>query len=224
MPGIAGLFGQAAADLGRMISVDSGVILSIGGVAAAVEHGSDRGLSDSMARSGALKGIFGVGDTLGGARAQTAGAVATYALGRATSNPTVARIGADLIRAQFVTQTITGAIKTVAGRTRPDGTQYSFPSGHAAATFATATVLQRHLGWKVGIPAYAVASYVAASRIQTRRHFLSDVTFAAAIGIAAGRTVTIGRGNNRFELAPTAVPGGGGITLTWTGKSQIANH
>ena len=38
------------------------------------------------------------------------------------------------------------------------------PSGHAASAFTAATVLQRHYGLKTGIPAYAVAAYVAASR------------------------------------------------------------
>ena len=94
----------------------------------------------------------------------------------------------------------------------------SFPSGHAAVTFASATVLQRHFGWKVGIPAYAVASYVAASRVQMKRHYLSDVAFGAALGIVAGRTLTIGRGDARFAVEPMAAPGGGGIGFTWVGK------
>jgi membrane-associated phospholipid phosphatase len=214
MPGVRDLFTQAADDVRRIVSTDSAVILSIGGIAAAVGHAGDRGMSGGMSGSGALKGLFSVGETVGGARMQAAGALATYTIGRVTSNRTVARIGADLIRAQIVTQTMTSVVKTTVGRTRPDGTQYSFPSGHSAVTFASATVLQRHLGWRAGIPAYAVAGYVAASRIQVRRHFLSDVTFGAALGIAAGRTVTIGRGAHRFALAPAAVAGGGGVTLT----------
>ncbi|MBI3050789.1 MAG: phosphatase PAP2 family protein [Acidobacteria bacterium] len=218
MPGVRDLFTQAAGDVRRLVSADSAVILSIGGVAAAVGHANDRHTSDAMARSDALKHVFGIGDTVGGARMQAAGALATYTIGRVASNDTVARIGADLIRAQIVTQALTGAVKTAVGRTRPDGMQYSFPSGHAAATFASATVLQRNLGWKVGVPAYAVAAYVATSRVQVRRHFLSDVTFGAALGIAAGRTVTIGRGSRRFALAPTAVPGGGGLTVSWVGN------
>ncbi|HEY5619619.1 MAG TPA: phosphatase PAP2 family protein [Vicinamibacterales bacterium] len=169
--------------------------------------------------SSELRSVLGPGELVGGARVQAAGALATYTIGRVTSNATVARIGADLIRAQIVTQMLTAAVKTTVGRTRPDGTQYSFPSGHAAATFASATVLQRHLGWKAGVPAYAVASYVAASRIQAKRHFLSDVTFGAALGIVAGRSVTIGRGDHRFALAPAAVPGGGGVSLTWIGRN-----
>lgn len=218
MPGVRDLFTQAADDLRRLVSTDSAVVLSIGGVAAAVGHAGDRGMSDGMSGAGALKGLFSVGETVGGARMQAAGALATYTIGRVTSNRTVARVGADLIRAHIVTQMVTGAVKTAVGRRRPDGTQYSFPSGHAAVTFASATVLQRNLGWKAGIPAYAVAGYVAASRIQVRRHFLSDVTFGAALGIAAGRTVTIGRGTHRFAVAPTAVPGGGGLSFTWVGS------
>jgi len=217
-PGLRDLAAQAAHDVRRLVSTDSAVVLSIGGLTAAIGHGADRTLSDGMATSPSMKGLFAAGETLGGARMQTAGALASYAIGRVTGNETVARIGADLIRAQIVTQMMTGAVKTATGRTRPDGTQYSFPSGHAAATFATATVLQRNLGWKVGVPAYAVAGYVAASRIQVRRHFLSDVAFGAALGIVAGRTVTIGRGDRRFALAPTAVPGGAGVSMTWTGR------
>jgi membrane-associated phospholipid phosphatase len=218
-PGVRDLVVQAADDVRRLVSTDSAAILSIGGIGAVIGGVGDRALSDNMSRSGALKDLFAPGETIGGARMQTAGALAAYTIGRVTANQTVARIGADLIRAQLVTQIITGAVKTTVGRMRPDGTQYSFPSGHAAATFASATVLQRNLGWRVGVPAYAVAGYVAASRIQVRRHFLSDVAFGAALGIAAGRTVTIGRGPHRFALAPTAVPGGGGVSLTWIGSN-----
>jgi membrane-associated phospholipid phosphatase len=147
-----------------------------------------------------------------------AGAAATYALGKLTGSPRVTQVGADLVRAQIVAQGVTAAIKMSVTRGRPDGTEFSFPSGHASVTFASATVLQRNFGWKVGVPAYGVAAYVAASRIQAKRHFLSDVAFGAAIGIAAGRTVTIGHGGGRFALAPIAAPGGAGVSFTWVGQ------
>ena len=91
------------------------------------------------------------------------------------------------------------------------------PSGHTTVTFASATVLERHFGWKVGLPAYAVAGYVGISRVQMRRHNLSDVAFGAALGIVAGRTVTIGRGRS-LELAPLATPSGAGVSFTWIGR------
>lgn len=212
------LFTEAAADFRRLVSTESAVILSIGGIAAAAGHSGDRPLSATMSGMGALRTAFRAGEPIGGARLQAAGAIATYAIGRIASNPTLARVGGDLIRAQIVSQTMTMAIKTAVGRTRPDGTQYSFPSGHSSVAFASATVLQRHFGWKAGVPAYAMAGYVAASRIQVRRHFLSDVTFGAALGIVAGRTVTIGRGDRRFALAPVVVPGGAGASLVWVGR------
>jgi membrane-associated phospholipid phosphatase len=124
------------------------------------------------------------------------------------------------LRAQFVTQALTAAVKMSARRQRPDGTMYSFPSGHSSVSFATATVLHRHFGWKVGAPAYAFATYVAASRVQDRRHFLSDVAFGAALGIAVGRTVTIGRGDAQFAVSPMAVPGGGAVSFNWIGGQK----
>ena len=189
-------------------------ILAVGGVSATIGHTSDTAVSRAMSGSPTLGTVFTVGETVGGARMQFAAALGTYAIGRFSGKSRIATVGADLIQSQILAQTMTAAIKTSVGRTRPDGTEYSFPSGHSSVSFATATVLQRNMGWKVGIPAYGLATYVAASRIQDKRHFLSDVTFGAAIGIVAGRSVTVGKGDARFAVAPTAVPGGGGVSFT----------
>ena len=97
-------------------------------------------------------------------------------------------------RSVVMTAVFTQSLKLAVGRRRPDGTRFSFPSGHTSSTFATATVLQRHFGWKVGVPAYAFASYVAGSRLQENRHYASDVMVGAALGIVSGRAVTVGRG------------------------------
>ena len=77
-------------------------------------------------------------------------------------------------------------------------------------------MLQRHYGWKVGAPAYAIASYVGASRLAENKHFMSDVLFGAGIGIVSGRAVTVGRGPKTFALVPLAAPGGGGGGLGLT--------
>ena len=52
-----------------------------------------------------------------------------------------------------------------------------------------------------------------------RRHYLSDVAFGAAIGIMAGRTVTIGH-ERKFTVTPIASTdgAGGGLGLTWAGR------
>ncbi len=163
-----------------------------------------------------LDGIFEAGEILGGSIAQVGGAFATYGLGKALDRENVERLGRDLVRAQVLTQSLTLGVKLIVRRERPDGSnQASFPSGHASGAFASATVLQRHYGWRVGVPAYAVAGYVATSRLNEGRHYLSDVVFGAAVGILAGRTVTVKVANATFALSPTLPEGGFGIQLTW---------
>jgi membrane-associated phospholipid phosphatase len=216
--GLRDLIGDTIADFRRLPSAETFSIVTLGGVGAAMARSWDGEVTLAMAGSSSLNTALKPGETLGGARAQIAAALGTYAIGRFAGSPAVTMIGADLIRSQIVAQTMTATIKLSVGRGRPDGTQYSFPSGHSSATFATATVLQRHLGWKAGIPAYGLAAYVAASRVQDKRHFLSDVTFGAAIGVVAGRSVTIGRGQGRVAVSPAAAPGGAAVQFTWLGR------
>ena len=214
------VFADAVKDFRNIPSWSNLAIFAAGGFGAAIGHSADAYVSRSMSSSQSLGSFFRVGETVGGARTQLAAALGTYAIGQFSGQRKISVVGAHLIQSQILAQTMTAAIKTSVGRTRPDGTQYSFPSGHSSVTFATATVLQRDLGWKVGVPAYGLATYVAASRIQDKRHFLSDVTFGAAIGIIAGRSVTVGHGNTKFAVAPTAAPGGGGISFTLLGSSR----
>jgi membrane-associated phospholipid phosphatase len=214
----ADLFTSTLSDFRRLPSRDTLMWLGIGATTAALTHLSDRTFTDGLSQSAFFGETLKAGQLLGSAGVQHGSAFATYMIGRLTNKPRVALVGADLVQAQLIAQVLTEGVKKGVGRTRPDGTSYSFPSGHASVTFATATVLQRDLGWKVGIPAYGLATYVAASRIQTKRHFLSDVAFGAAIGIVAGRTVTVGRGDSRFAVSPMAVPGGGGVSFAWLGS------
>jgi len=114
----------------------------------------------------------------------------------------------------MLTETLVGPVKLVTHRERPDGSDaLSFPSGHAAITFAGATVLERHLGWKKSALAYVVAAYVATSRLHDNRHYASDVLFGAATGTIAGRTVTR-HGGDKWALAPVSVPGGMVLVLS----------
>lgn len=208
------VIGRTIGDFKRLPSRDTLALLGIGAVIALSAHPADRATSSSLSGSSALDAPFEAGEVVGGALFQLVGSAATYLTGRATGSERVIAVGADLLRAQILAQTVTAAIKHAARRQRPDGTMYSFPSGHSSVSFASATVVQRHYGWKAGALAYGLATYVAASRIQEARHFLSDVAFGAAIGIAAGRTVTIGLGENRFAVAPTVSRGGAGVNFS----------
>ena len=212
-PSFSRLFESTIGDFRRLPSKDSLTWLIIGSTAAAAGKTKDWDITSGFSESRRMSGMFKAGETIGGARAQLGGALVTYTVGRLIKQPKIARVGADLIRAQILAQTITGSIKHAVRRNRPDGGEFSFPSGHTSVTFATATVLQRHFGWKAGLPSYAVAAYVAASRVHVKRHFASDVAFGAALGIVAGRTVTIGRGPARFAVSPMMSANAAGVSF-----------
>ena len=59
-----------------------------------------------------------------------------------------------------------------------------------------------------------MAGWVAASRVQMKRHYLSDVIAGATVGILAGRSVTVGSRNVRFSVDPMPVAGGMGVSFT----------
>jgi membrane-associated phospholipid phosphatase len=204
-------------DFKRLPKDNAVAILALGATFAATAVTYDRTVSASFAGSGSEG--FKPGAILGGAEFQFGASVATYGIGKLTGKARVAEVGAHLLRAQIVSQTVTHGIKAVVKRTRPDGsTQNSFPSGHTSVSFASATVLQREFGWKVGLPAYAVASYIGMSRIEGKRHFASDVLFGAAIGIMAGRASTVDIAGKRFLVAPSATKGGGAVSFVWNGQ------
>ena len=72
---------------------------------------------------------------------------------------------------------------------RPDGSQRnSFPSGHTATAFMTATMLHKEYGHRS--PWYSIGGYVAATvtgvtRQLNNRHWMSDIMVGAGIGILA---------------------------------------
>ena len=97
--------------------------------------------------------------------------------------------------------TIAQLVKLLVGRARPElwlgpahyapGSSTSFPSGHTVGAFALAGVLvfaSRNLPLRV--IAFLLAAAVGLSRVLAFRHWLSDVTASAVIGLVAGWCVT----------------------------------
>lgn len=72
---------------------------------------------------------------------------------------------------------------------RPDGSQRnSFPSGHTATAFMTATMLHKEYGHRspwYSIGGYAAATVTGITRQLNNRHWMSDVMVGAGIGILA---------------------------------------
>ena len=210
-PGLAVPFRSIGRDFGHFFgSQDNLKLLALFGGAALAGHQWDD--DEGMRGTHMADRPFTAGNIGGGTAAQAGLAVGTWVIGRATGSRRMSAVGADLIEAQVVAQTVIQGLKHTVQRERPDGSDNrSFPSGHTGSAFATATVLQRHFGWKVGAPAYAFGAYVGAARIATDKHHLSDVLLGAGIGLVAGRSVTMGIGGHRFDVGVTPTTGRGAM-------------
>ena len=64
----------------------------------------------------------------------------------------------------------------------PPSATHSFPSGHAATSFACATVLS-HYAPRFRVPFYVLATLIAFSRIYNGMHYPTDVLAGAALGV-----------------------------------------
>jgi membrane-associated phospholipid phosphatase len=182
---------------------------------------------DTPAASAIMGSCSGCGQTggfLGGA-AIAPTVAAFFVAGRFAPQGRFRAASYDFAQALIVTELYTGALKYGIQRARPDGSDHlSFPSGHTSAAFTLATVASHHYGWKVGVPAYVLASGIGLSRIEMNKHYLSDVLAGAALGVIVGRTV--GRVNDErpeakrhLAVGPATDPHGTGmglnLSLTW---------
>ena len=205
--GIKAMVKDLADDFTHLASKQNLFWVGIGGGLALAAHPADDNVNRAMVDSSAARNFFRFGKYLGESYTLFPVAATVYVVGRTKDEPKVSHVGMDLIESLVMSEALTQAVKYTTRRQRPDGSgKNSFPSGHAADTFAFATALERHLGWKGAVPAYIFASYVAISRLPDNRHWLSDTVFGAGVGIIAGRTVT--RHGREYPVAVYPVRGG----------------
>jgi membrane-associated phospholipid phosphatase len=138
-----------------------------------------------------------------------------YAAGRLTRMPRLASGALHMTEAVLLAASITGLGKGFSGRALPsvndsnpenfqfgrgfhdrNGPFVSFPSGHAAASFAMAAALTSEaelwhpgLARIVGPIAYGSAGFVGLARMYQNDHWASDLPLAVAIGTWSGLTV-----------------------------------
>ena len=179
--GIRALFGNLGEDVKHLPEMQNVYIAAIGGGLALAVHPADQTFNARLMSSNHyVNAFFAPGKYLGDTPEQVAFSIGTYAVGRLRDQPKVAHLGMDLLQAQILSELLVEPIKFTVHRERPDGSNnLSFPSGHAAVTFATATVIERHLGWR-----------------------------NSAVGTIAGRTVVHHKADY-WAFSPVAVPGGG---------------
>ncbi len=102
------------------------------------------------------------------------------------------------LEALATTQLVTGLVKHVVRRERPDGVAAhgeeafaSFFSGHSSTAFASATLISIYAheygwggnnDWAIPLTAYTLAGFTGYLRVAGRRHWLTDVLTGALVG------------------------------------------
>jgi membrane-associated phospholipid phosphatase len=106
------------------------------------------------------------------------------------------------LESQLFVEGIAGLTKFAVGRARPDagegvrsfdpfeGFDKSFPSSHAARTFAVAAVFAEAYPQPIPFLAYTGAALISLSRIHVNEHFASDVFAGAALGFVVGKVLS----------------------------------
>jgi membrane-associated phospholipid phosphatase len=151
---------------------------------------------------------------------------AILAAGVVSGRPDQRRRGGRVLASVAVAGLTTAVIKAAVGRLRPGETSDpyrfkpfahhdAFPSGHATLAFALATSLSEEIDRPWATAAlYAGATGTAWSRLNDKRHWLSDVLAGATVGITTakvieGRWHIFGLGPPRFLVDPD------GTRLEW---------
>jgi len=208
--GIKAMAKGLVSDVAHLPSKENLMWVGVGWGLALAAHPADDTVNRRLVGNNTAENFFKAGEILGELGTLLGTASTIYAVGRIKDEPKVSHLGMDLIRSLAISEGLTQTLKYTTRRERPDpSSRNSFPSGHAADTFAFATALERHLGWRGAVPAYAYSTYVAFSRLPANRHWFSDAVFGTAVGVIAGRTVT--RHGREYPVAVAVVPGGAAL-------------
>lgn len=165
-------------------------LISVGVFSAIAINGKgiDKELAERKLASGQSLSptLSNIGDEFGKSGTHYWIAVAFYALGAADNNESRYEIGRTMIHALLANSIVTLSLKGAVNRKRPRGSPHSWPSGHTSSSFTLASVLNEYYGPLIGIPAIAFAGFVGYQRIDSSRHYLSDVISGALIGYSIG--------------------------------------
>jgi len=165
------------------------MLLAIGGAAAITRTiDKDECLGNKIDGS-MFDPVVDAGDVFVNGLTAGAGVLGLYAVGGLSGDQRFGAAGGDLAKSLVLTWGSVWTLKVLVDSDRPSGGDFVFPSGHTATAFATAPVLTRYFGWKVGVPAYTLATATALARLEERKHCLADVLVGAALGLVIGSEV-----------------------------------
>lgn len=116
----------------------------------------------------------------------------------------------------LLTTVVTYGLKYTINKQRPDlSNANSFPSGHTSTTFHSAGYIHRRYGFKYSIPAYALAGFTAASRVDSKKHDVLDVLAGAVIGLGSNLLFITKYQQEHLELSFNNIDGDYLICFTY---------
>lgn len=206
-------------DLDRLASKESlRLLLAGGGLALAAHANEDPDRAEALLDVHTIDGGADAGNLYGNGAILAGGTLALAAAGFAAGDANLKGAAGEMTRALVYTGITVTALKMGVQRTRPNGGDWSFPSGHTAAAFSVAPILAHHFGRLAAIPAYALAVATGLGRMEDRKHYLSDVIAGAAVGLTVGRAVAASGDDATAARANAAGPefaiGPGGAQVT----------
>jgi membrane-associated phospholipid phosphatase len=174
---------------------------------------ADSELAGRWSTAAAYEGALAVATVYGRSLYSVPVAAAAWSVGHALDHPGLRAAASDAGRALLLTAAVVAPLKLAVRRQRPDRSDHlSFPSAHAASAVALSTVLARRLRPRHRIPMLVLAALVPVARVHDRRHFPSDVTAGAAIGVIVGLAVGPATADCRvYTVRPLAFCGGAGV-------------
>ncbi len=101
---------------------------------------------------------------------------------------------------------VTHTIKRVVNKERPNGGDFSFPSGHTSAAFTGAAFIDYKYGLKYGLPAYIFAAFVGWSRVYAKKHDYIDVLGGIIVGVGCVELFTSKTKNYSLNFSYNSQP------------------
>ncbi|MCD4830752.1 MAG: phosphatase PAP2 family protein [Anaerohalosphaeraceae bacterium] len=166
------------------------LLLMAGGGSIALHDRADAKIANNFEHHRSLpKSLDKIGDWLGNPGMHFAGTSIWYLLAAHDKNELSKQRSWVMIRALGVTATTTIILKGINNNRTPNGKRLAWPSGHTSSSFCVAAVLDEFYGPKIGIPAYAAASFVGYRMMDSGDHWASDVLFGAVLGYVVGHSI-----------------------------------
>jgi membrane-associated phospholipid phosphatase len=151
-----------------------------------------------------IESFFDFGTFYGEGWLEGGGALGSWGIGALTQDLRLQEFGRDMTESLIDSTVLVTGLKYAVDRTRPNGSPYSFPSGHTITAFCVAPIINQYGGIELGISAYALATVTGLARIDEHYHYLSDVIAGATLGIILGNSVVY----KPKSISVSAIPGG----------------